>query len=256
MKRHWSEYTTKNLKCWSPAFDYSYVYDKYKTPMEKNYRLTLQHKNKIECNTIKKLYNKYEVKTFFEKWGLNVPQLYYYTNIERDIKHILSFHKEYVAKPAHMSESDGVFINDTDYEKVNEYLNNSLKKSPRITEPNMMKETEKGMLVEEYIKFDYEFKVFVLYGCPIVGDIRNGSKEWHRVGMIDKENEFFNWDKEYEICKHIAKDLRIDFFRIDFFYSKKEDKFYAGEMAFRPSTVLGEEIDTYILDKWKKMVSI
>jgi len=244
-----------NLKSWSPAFDNSYVYDKYKTPIEEDYRSTLRHKNKIECNTIKKLYNKYEVKNFFEGWELNVPKLYYYTNIERDLKHILSFHEEYVAKPAHMSESDGVFINDTDYEKVNESLNKSLKKSPRVTEPKMMKETEKGMLVEEYIEYDYEFKVFVLYGCPIVGDIRNGPKEWHRVDMIDRENEYFNWDKEYEICKQIAKDLRIDFFRLDFFYSKKEDKFYAGEMAFRPSTLLGSNIEEFILSKWKEMVN-
>ena len=247
-------FNSDNLSKWVPQFNHSDIEDKYKTPMEEDYRTTLRHKNKIECEIIKKLYNKYEVKSFFEKWGLNVPKLYYYTNIERDITHILSFHKEYVAKPAHMSESDGVFINDTDYEKVNEYLNNSLKKSSRITEPNMMKKTEKGMLVEEYIEYDYEFKVFVLYGCPIVGDLRNGPKEWHRIDMIDKENQYFNWDKEYEICKQIGKNLKIDFFRIDFFYNKKENKFYAGEMAFRPSTLLGVKIEDYILNKWKKMV--
>ena len=248
-------FNVDNLGSWIPEFNHSDIEDKYKTPIEKNYRDTLWNKNKIECETIKKLYNKYEVKRFFESYNLNVPKLYYYTNIERDIRHILSYYKEYVAKPAHMSESDGIFINDTEYEKVNEYLNHSLKKSSRITEPKMMKETEKGMLVEEYIEYDYEFKVFVLYGCPIVGDLRNEPKEWHRVDMVDKNNDYFNWDKEYNICKQIAKELRIDFFRIDFFYSKKEDKFYAGEMAFRPSTLLGSKIEDHILSKWKEMVS-
>lgn len=243
-----------NLCNWSAQFNHSDVDDKYKTPIEMRYMSTLSHKNNIECEKIKKLYNKYEVKKFFEEFDLNVPKLYYYTNKKRNIEHILSYHKNYVAKPAHMSESDGVFINDDDYEKVNKHLNESLDKSSRSTEPKMMKETEKGILVEEYIEYDYEFKVFVLYGCPVVGDLRNGPKEWHRVDMIDKVNKYFNWDKEYEICKQIAKDLRIDFFRIDFFYSKKENKFYAGEMAFRPSTILGSQIENYVMERWGKMI--
>lgn len=243
-----------NLCNWSAQFNHSDVDDKYKTPIEMRYMSTLRHKNNIECEKIKKLYNKYEVKKFFEEFDLNVPKLYYYTNKKRNIEHILSYHKDYVAKPAHMSESDGVFINDDDYEKVNKHLNESLDKSSRSTEPKMMKETEKGILVEEHIEYDYEFKVFVLYGCPVVGDLRNGPKEWHRVDMIDKVNNYFNWDKEYEICKQIAKDLRIDFFRIDFFYSKKENKFYAGEMAFRPSTILGSQIENYVMERWGKMI--
>ena len=248
-------FTPDNLGSWIPEFNHSDIEDKYKTPMGEDYRSTLRHKNKIECETIKKLYNKYEVKKFFESFSLNVPSLYYYTNSENDVGHILSFKKEYVAKPAHMSESDGIFINDSDYEKVNKSLNDNLKKISRSTEPKMMRETEKGILIEEYIEYDYEFKVFVLYGCPIVGDLRDGPKEWDRIDMIDKENRYFNWDKEYEICKQIGKNLKIDFFRIDFFYSKKEDKFYAGEMAFRPSTILGEKIDRFIFDKWFSLTS-
>tara|TARA_B100000963_G_scaffold349061_1_gene357552 strand:- start:31762 stop:32520 length:759 start_codon:yes stop_codon:yes gene_type:complete len=244
-------YLPPSLTQWSPEFDCSYIYPKYKTYIENNYMLTLRHKNKIECETMKKLYNKYEVKKFFEKHGLNIPTLYCYSTKDSDISHALR--EKYVAKPAHMSENDGVFINDKDFEKVDKKLRECLKSSPRSTEPEMMKQAEKGMLVEEYIEHDYEFKVFVLYGCPIVGDLRNGSKEWHRVDMIDKNNNYFNWNKEYEICKHIAKELKIDFFRIDFFYNKKEDKFYAGEMAFRPSTLLGKEIEKFILSKWKKM---
>ena len=243
-----------NLGNWIPQFNNSYVEDKYKTPIEKSYMSTLYNKNKIECETIKKLYNKYEVKSFFESHGLKVPSLYYYTNSENNVEHILSYHKRYVAKPAHMSENDGIFINDSNYKKVNDSLNQNLSKTSRTTEPKMMKETEKGILIEEYIEYDYEFKVFVLYGCPILGDLKNGPKEWHRIDIIDKDNKYFNWDKEHEICKEIAKELRIDFFRIDFFYSKKEDKLYAGEMAFRPSTLLGPSIENFILSKWKQML--
>ena len=246
-------FNTTNLKSWKQAYDKSFVSQEYVTPIETDYRKTLRHKNKVESDKIKELYNKKNVKVFFEKHGLTVPKLYYYTNVQKDITPYLR--EEYVAKPAHMSESDGIFINEQDFKKVNESLNESIQKSSRSTEPEMMKQAERGILVEEFIDYNYEFKVFVLYGCPIVGDLRNGPKEWHRIDMIDKNNKYFNWDKEYDICKKIAKELRIDFFRIDFLYNKKEDKLYAGEMAFRPSTLLGTKIEKLIYSKWKEIVT-
>ena len=240
-----------NLKSWKQAYDKSFVSQEFITPIENDYRKTLRHKNKIESDKVKELYNKKNVKMFFEKHGLTVPKLYYYTNSKRDITTYLR--EEYVAKPAHMSESDGIFINEQNFKKVNRELNESIQKSPRANEPEMMKQAEKGILIEEFIDYDYEFKVFVLYGCPIVGDLRNGPKEWHRVDMIDIENQYFNWQKEYDACKRIAKELKIDFFRIDFFYNKEKKTFYAGEMAFRPSTLLGQKIEDHIMQKWRLM---
>ena len=240
-----------NLKSWRPEFKHSYVLKKYETEMKENYMSTLRKKNDIECEKIKYLYNKLNSKKYFEEYGLKVPKIYYYTNTARDITGYLR--EEYVAKPAHMSESDGIFINDSDFKKVNLSLHESLKKSARASEPKMMQQTEKGILVEEYIKYDYEFKVFVLYGCPILADLRDGPKEWHRLDIIDKENPYLNWDKEYEICKEISKDLKIDFFRIDFFYCKEKDQLYAGEFAFRPSTLLGAYIEKYIFERWQQM---
>ena len=185
-----NSYTSKNLKSWKPTYGKNDIAPQYRTPIESDYRETLRHKNKVESDKIKELYNKYNVKVFFEKHGLTVPKLYYYTNVQKDITPYLR--EEYVAKPAHMSESDGIFINEKDFQKVNESLNESIQKSPRSTEPEMMKQADKGILVEEFIDYDYEFKVFVLYGCPIVGDLRNGPKEWHRVDMIDIENPYFD----------------------------------------------------------------
>ena len=237
-----------NLKSWRQAYNKSFIAQEYVTPIEEDYRKTLRHKNTIESDKVKELYNKKNVKVFFEKHGLTVPKLYYYTNSQRDITTYLR--EEYVAKPAHMSESVGIFINERNFKKVNKSLNESVQKEPRATEPKMMKQAEKGILVEEFIDYDYEFKVFVLYGCPIVGDLRDGPKEWHRVDMIDIENQYFDWQKEYDACKRIAKELKIDFFRIDFFYTKKNKTFYAGEMAFRPSTLLGQKIEDYVMQKW------
>jgi glutathione synthase/RimK-type ligase-like ATP-grasp enzyme len=250
MRKHYL-FKSENLSGWAPMFDDSFVLNEYKTPMGKNYLFTLMGKNRINFETLKKLYNKLEVKLFFEKHGLNIPKLYHYTNKNENIEKYLK--EKYVAKPAHMSESDGVFINEKDFTKVNKVLNELLNKGPQLKEPDMMKQTERGILIEEFIECDYEFKVFVLYGCPIVGDLRAGSKEYNRVDMISLENKYFDWSNEYEICKNIAKELKIDFFRIDFFYNKKENKLYAGEMAFRPSTLLGEDIENYIYINWLKI---
>ena len=60
-------YLPSSLTQWSPEFDCSYIHTRYKTHIEDNYMLTLRRKNKIECINMKKLYNKYEVKKFFEK---------------------------------------------------------------------------------------------------------------------------------------------------------------------------------------------
>jgi len=250
----WVNFNTNNLIEWNPEFDKSYIYKKYQTPLDNNYKKTLIHKNKIQCNKIKKLYNKNEVKKFFKKYKLNVPKLYYYSTNNINIKEFIKI--PYVAKPAHMSESNNIFINNPNYELVISNLTKALDQSAKSNEPEMLKNTEKGIIIEEYIKTDYEFKVFVLYGCPILGDLRKGSKEWHRIDIIDKNNKYFNWDKEYEICKKIAKDLKIDFFRIDFLYNKETNKLYANEMAFRPSTLLGIEIEKFIFNKWKQFYKL
>jgi len=250
MRRSRFNFNTNNLTGWKPAFDRSYVYKKYQTPIEDNYKKTLLHKNKLQCDKVKKLYNKNEVKKFFKKYKLNIPKLYYYSNSNVNIKEFIT--NEYVAKPAHMSESNYVFINNPNHKLVISSLKTALNKTAKQDEPEMLKSTEKGILIEEYIETKYEFKVFVLYGCPILGDLRKGSKEWHRIDIIDKENKYFNWDKEYEICKQIAKDLKIDFFRIDFLYNKKNNKLYASEMAFKPSTILGANIEKFIFNKWCK----
>ena len=112
----------------------------------------------------------------------------------------------------------------------------------------MLKEARKGILIEEYIEYDYELKVFVLYGSPIIADLRRGSKEWHRENFIDKKNEYINLDDTYKKIENISKDLKLDFFRIDFLI--KNQDIYAIEFAFRPSTLLPADLRRYIHSKW------
>jgi hypothetical protein len=164
-----------------------------------------------------------------------------------------------VAKPAHFSESVDIFIKkninqkiDLDYLnlKLNERIDISDKRNWRRDSINVdidWKDTERGIILEEYINIVYELKVFVVFGEPIIGDLRTGSTELHNVDFIKKENSYLNWDKEYELIKKFAESLKIDFFRIDFIYDG--NKLYASELSFMPGTFLPENIKELIGNK-------
>tara|TARA_B100001769_G_C22070259_1_gene576034 strand:- start:482 stop:1207 length:726 start_codon:yes stop_codon:yes gene_type:complete len=231
---------------YTPLLTFSQILEKYKVGFKNNYSNTLKLRNKVQCNVLKKLNNKYYAKLYFTKYNLKVPKLIYYTEEEEDLKEFLV--NEYVAKPSHLSESDNVFINKKNINLVNSSLNKALKKSAGHTEPLMLIEAKKGILIEEYIDYDYELKVFVLYGCPIIADLRKGPREWHRVNFINKENDYVDLDDTYTKIKSIAKDLKLDFFRIDFLV--KDQILYASEFAFRPSTILPEDLKRYIYSEW------
>jgi len=231
---------------YTPLLTFSEVLEKYKVGFKKDYFNTLRLRNKVQCNVLKKLNNKYYAKKYFTKYNFKVPKLIHYTEEEEDLEEFLV--NEYVAKPAHLSESDDVFINEKDIKLVNISLNKALKKSARPNEPLMLIEAKKGILIEEYIDYDYELKVFVLYGRPIIGDLRDGPKEWHRVNFINKKNTYVNLDDTYNKIENIGKDLKLDFFRIDFLV--KGQTLYASEFAFRPTTILPEDLKRYIYSKW------
>jgi len=231
---------------YTPLLNFSEILDKYKVGFKRDYYNTLKLRNKIRCDVLKKLNNKYYAKEYFVKYNFKVPKVIHYTEKQEDLKEFLI--NRYVAKPAHLSESDGVFINDDNVKHVNQSLNKSLKKSARPTEPLMLKEARKGILIEEYIDYDYELKVFVLYGSPIIADLRRGSKEWHRENFIHQENKYINLDNTYNKIEKISKDLKLDFYRIDFLI--KDQDIYASEFAFRPSTLLPADLQRYIYSKW------
>jgi hypothetical protein len=111
-----------------------------------------------------------------------------------------------------------------------------------------MRETEKGIIVEEFIDVKYELKVFVIWGCPLVCDIRTGYNELSRVDFIGESGDLVEWKDEYELIKKLALELKIDFFRVDFLYDG--NKLYANECAFVPDTVLPQNIMDLIINKY------
>ena len=119
---------------------------------------------------------------------------------------------------------------------------------------NIKKEFEaigfRGIIIEELIDIVYELKIFVVWGSPLIVDLRRGKSEFDRVDFISKENIYLNWDKEYELIEKFAEAIKIDFFRIDFLYDGK--KLYASECAFMPSTILPEEIENFIEVRWQR----
>jgi len=200
----------------------------------------------ISSERLRYLYNKYNIKKEFADIGFHVPKLYLYTKNEI-CEEELNKHVSFVTKPAHMSESDNVLINDTTGLKE---LNESLNKTARFDEPDMLKECERGIIIEELINVVYELKVFVVWGSPLIVDLRTGKSEFERVDFIGKENSYLNWDHEHELIERFAERTKIDFFRIDFLYDGK--RLYASECAFMPSTLLPEEIEEFIGLRWQR----
>jgi len=271
IKTSWSEesslyYYFKDLN--SNIFDVDYVSPELRTPIEclRNYRNMLYSKKDIKSDLLKRLYNKKNIKQVFSDFGFNVPKLYFYSNKETDITTLLESLDTFVVKPAHACESVDVFIKSNknqkiDLDKINQRINQRIKISDKdhmdlifrksvSSHPTTVdwKDTERGIIIEEYINVIYELKVFVVFGTPIIGDLRTGANEiLDRVDFIKKRNSFFNWDREYELIKEFAKYLKNDIFRIDFLYDG--DKLYASECAFMPGTILPSDVENMILHK-------
>lgn len=242
-------------------FDVDYVLPEFKISEKDLSSFSKMNYSKrfIKSDILKKLYNKFNLKQKFIELGFNVPKTYLYANSNSDITDCLNSKSTFVAKPAHMSESVGVNIKSSinqivDVKKINFNLNRLLEVSDKgnwrrlpVDADIDWKDTETGILVEEYISVIYELKVFVIFGEPVIGDLREGSSEIHRIDFITKENKYLNWSKEYDMLVNFAKDLKIDFVRVDFLYDG--NKLYATECAFMPGTILPEEIEELLGNK-------
>ena len=232
---------------WSQLFDADYIDPEFiiKSDQLDDYYSMNKSRENIKSNKLKYLYNKNNIKKEFINTGFNTPELYLYTQNEISLTD-LSKYNTYVVKPSHMSWSDHVYINSVNIDNINYCLH----KETNRDEPVMLKQCEKGIIVEEFINTVYELKVFVLWGCPFIADLRTGSTEFSRQDFITKDNEYLNWDKEFDLIKKFAEKIKIDFFRIDFLYDG--NKLYASECAFMPSTILPDWVTELIFSHWRK----
>ena len=232
---------------WSQLFDADYIDPEFiiKSDQLDDYYSMNKSRENIKSNKLKYLYNKNNIKKEFINTGFNTPELYLYTQNEISLTD-LSKYNTYVVKPAHMSWSDHVYINSVNIDDINSCLH----KETNRDEPLMLKECEKGIIVEEFINTIYELKVFVLWGCPLIADLRTGSTEFSRQDFITKDNDYLNWDKEFDLIEKFAEKIKIDFFRIDFLYDG--NKLYASECAFMPSTILPTWVTELIFSHWRK----
>jgi hypothetical protein len=232
---------------WSQLFDVDYIDPEFivkSNQLDDYYSMNMSRKD-INSNKLKYLYNKNNIKKDFIHIGFNTPELYLYTQNEISLTD-LSKYNTYVVKPAHMSWSDHVYINSVNIDDINSCLHKETNKD----EPLMLKECEKGIIVEEFINTVYELKVFVLWGRPLIADLRTGNTEFSRQDFITKDNEYLNWDKEFDLIEKFAEKIKIDFFRIDFLYDG--NKLYASECAFMPSTILPDWVTELIFSQWIK----
>jgi glutathione synthase/RimK-type ligase-like ATP-grasp enzyme len=206
-------------------------------------------KKYVTSETLRKYYNKFNIKSKFIEIGFNVPKTYHYLTEKTNLCELTSELDSFVAKPAHMSFGDNVFIftgkkRPTNLESLNLVIDNS---TGRENEPDMLKKCDRGILIEEFVKVQWELKVFVVFGEPVIADLRQGRSELYNIDYILRQNKYLNWDLEWDLICDLAKDLKIDFFRVDFLFDG--EKLYATECAFMPSTTLPKNIESYIFKK-------
>jgi hypothetical protein len=244
-------------------FDVDFILPEYRISETylKEYEDMLIWKKDIHSERLKLLYNKNNLKNLFIDLGFEVPETYLYTNSQMDFTEKLKNLNSFVAKPAHRSESVDVYIKRPEYKcdfvEISKNLNRAIEESDfYFFRKNFVKggvwwkDCEKGIIIEECIDVVYELKVFVVFGLPIIADLRHSSLEQSRVDFIVKNNKYLNWDKEYELIKKLAIELKIDYFRIDFLYDG--EKLWASEFAPMPATILPEEIENIIYKNWSR----
>jgi len=238
-------------------FDVSYIHPELVISEKdlKTYKSMNLSRADVKLELIRHLYNKRNLKEFLYNYDLNIPETYFYSNQKCDIKDILSNLESYVAKPAHMSESVGVYVksknNNFDVDFLNNKMNEYVDLVDSICGDIWWRDSEKGFIIEQKIDVVYELKVFVVWGEPLVADLRTSKSEFMRVDFIRKKNSYLNWDHEYNEMKKIALDLKVDFFRMDFLYDG--EKLWASEIDFMPATMLPDNIESKILNDWRKL---
>jgi hypothetical protein len=238
------------------SFDVSHIYPEFIIEEKnlKNYNSMNLNRSNIKLELLRDLYNKIKLKTFLKSYNVNIPETYFYSNKKFDVRELLSSLESFVAKPAHMSESVGVYVksknNNFDVEFLNSKMNEYIDTVDMICGDIWWRDSERGFLIEQKVDVVYELKVFVVWGEPLVADLRTSKSEFSRVDFVRKKNSYLNWDHEFEEIKKIAFDLKCDFFRIDFLYDG--EKLWASEIDFMPATILPENIEKRILEDWRR----
>jgi hypothetical protein len=238
-------------------FDVNYIHPELIIPEKdlKGYSSMNLSRKDVKLELIRHLYNKRNLKDFLYNYNLNIPETYFYSNEKCDIRELLTNLESFVAKPAHLSESVGVYVKskdvNLDIDFLNKKMNEYVDMVDTICGDIWWRDSERGFIIEQKIDVVYELKVFVVWGEPLIADLRTSKSEFSRVDFIRKNNSHLNWNHEYYEIKKIALDLKVDFFRMDFLYDGTF--LWASEIDFMPATILPGNIEKKILEDWRML---
>jgi hypothetical protein len=132
------------------------------------------------------------------------------------------------------------------YEILTTMLRYDYDKNPEKEETDQM-----DLFIEEYIPVNEEFKFHCIHGKVImiehylVGEGLYNNKwytrDWHEIDLIGRDDPYpyiVYPDKELkryvEVAEKIAKDIDLDYIRVDAFTSK-DDKLFFGELSHSPN---------------------
>ena len=177
----------------------------------------MKYVNKIQANHMLKSKNIPVINNFIEMQE------------KKDISKELDKYSQYVAKPTHMSQNNGVMIiknginiltnTPISNKEVSRRMNKILE-TPSNSDEWLLQNMPKGFVIQEYIEYSNEIKIHTIWGQAIeVGWFQDGRKyHYYTAQGVAKEGSipfpYTNiWKEAITLAERIAH--RTDYLRVD-----------------------------------------
>ena len=234
----------------------------------------LHIRNGLRRLDLVKYVDKIEQQKMAKEAGLEVVKTYIASREKVPFIDIISGLTSYVAKPTHLSFSEGLIIVKNGInqatgkrispEKVQKSIFKSFKRKPRKVESWALHHVPPGFMVQEYVPLRMELKIQTIWGKAVIGEWRYGKernstsrvrgrydRNGKRVWGTKKAPKW--WSKAVAAAEYIAQGT--DALRVDFLV-KKGGILLLNELEFWPESdwrALKKVLETQLNDGYRKI---
>jgi len=186
-------------------------------------------KSNIKKPELMKYVNKIQANHMLKSKNIPVINNFIEMQEKKDISKELDKYSQYVAKPTHMSQNNGVMIiknginiltnTPISNKEVSRRMNKILE-TPSNSDEWLLQNMPKGFVIQEYIEYSNEIKIHTIWGQAIeVGWFQDGRKyHYYTAQGVAKEGSipfpYTNiWKEAITLAERIAH--RTDYLRVD-----------------------------------------
>ena len=205
-----------------------------------------------------KYVDKIEQQKMAKEAGLEVVKTYIASREKVPFTDLISELPSYVAKPTHLSFSEGLIIVKNGInmltgkrispEQVQKSIFRSFKRKPRKRESWILHQVPPGFMIQEYIPKRMEVKIQTIWGKAVIGEWRGGdskTKTTPILGRYDRNGKKLEshhrkapkwWSKAIAAAEQMAKSIGgTDALRVDFLV-KKGGTLLLNELEYWPES--------------------